>query len=175
MMRAKRHGEWQTFVWKRPEEVYGDHGFVVYSKIGPNDIKQGVCGDCYFLSSLSSLAEKEGRVEKIFITKEVNAAGCYAVQLFVNGEKMIVVVDDYFPYDPHKEQWAMSKPSEDSNEIWVLIIEKAWAKVFGSYQRIESGTGGEAFHPLTGCPSQAFIHDDVQDKNMLWTKILFAD
>jgi len=54
----------------------------------------------------------------------------------------------------------MSKPSEDSNEIWVLVLEKAWAKVYGSYQRIEAGTAGEAFHPLTGCPSTAFIHDD---------------
>ena len=133
MMRQKRHEEWENFVWKRPEEVYGEDGFVVCNKIGPNDVKQGKCGDCYFLSSISSLAEKENRVERIFVTKEVNKAGCYAVQLYLNGELKIVVVDDYFPYDTFKEEWAMSKPSEDSNEIWVLIIEKAWAKVFGSY------------------------------------------
>ena len=147
----------------------------MYKKIGPNDIRQGKCGDCYFLSSISSLAEKENRVERIFITKEVNKAGCYAVQLYLNGESKVVVVDDYFPYDPFKEDWAMSKPSEDSNEIWVLILEKAWAKVFGSYQRIEAGTAGEAFRPLTGCPSHAFIHDDCANKEMLWKKIELAD
>jgi len=75
----------------------------------------------------------KNRVERIFLTKTVNAAGCYAVQLFVNGESRVVVVDDYFPYDNHKEDWAMARPSEDSHEIWVLILEKAWAKVFGSY------------------------------------------
>jgi calpain-15 len=75
----------------------------------------------------------KNRVERIFLTKTVNAAGCYAVRLFVNGESRVVVVDDYFPYDNHKEDWAMARPSEDSHEIWVLILEKAWAKVFGSY------------------------------------------
>ena len=69
----------------------------------------------------------------------------------------------------------MSKPPEDSREIWVLILEKAWAKVFGSYQRIEAGTAGEAFRPLTGCPSHAFIHDDCKDKDLLWRKIVAAD
>ncbi len=133
MMRTKRHGQWENFVWKRPEEIYGDKGFIIYNKIGPNDIKQGSCGNCYFLSCISSLAEAGERVERIFISKEVNEAGCYAVKFYINGEPKIVVVDDYFPYDPFKEQWAMSKPSEDCNEIWVLIIEKAWAKVFGSY------------------------------------------
>jgi calpain-15 len=121
-------------VWRRPREVYGDSGFVVYNKIGPSDIRQGVCGDCYFLSCISSLAETDGRVERMLLTHEANEAGCYAVRLTINGESKVVVVDDYFPYDPHKEEWAMARPSTDETcEIWVLIIEKAWAKVFGSY------------------------------------------
>jgi hypothetical protein len=31
MMRSKRHLQWESYVWKRPEEVYGDEGFVVYN------------------------------------------------------------------------------------------------------------------------------------------------
>jgi calpain-15 len=37
------------------------------------------------------------------LTKEVNDAGCYAVSLFINGERKTVVVDDYFPYDTYKD------------------------------------------------------------------------
>ena len=71
----------------------------VYSEITPSDIVQGFCGDCYFLSSISSLAEFPDRLKDIFITKDIN------------GE----------------------------HEIWALLLEKAWAKIYGSYMRIEGG------------------------------------
>ena len=181
MMKGPRVRDWETLVWKRPCEVYGDSPYKIYADVGPNDIKQGKCGDCYFLSSLSALAEYPERIEKIFLTKEINEAGCYAVSLFVNGERRTVVVDDYFPYDSHKETWAFSRPSEDKvsgtnvKEIWVLILEKAWAKVFGSYQRIEAGTAGEAFYPLTGCPHKYFIHSDCSNLDRLFSTILRSD
>ena len=87
MMRNNRITQWQTLTWKRPSEVYGDGNFVLYAEPGPNDIKQGKCGDCYFLSTLSSLAEYPERIKKIFLTDEVNAAGCYAATVYINGEK----------------------------------------------------------------------------------------
>lgn len=71
--------KWQTFVWKRPSEVYGRGNYVLFDKIDPGDIKQGNCGDCYFLSSISSLAERPERIRKIFLQDEINEAGCYAV------------------------------------------------------------------------------------------------
>ena len=173
-----RHSKWEDFTWKRPEEIYGEGNFVLYENPGPNDIKQGRCGDCYFLASLSALAEYPARIKRIFRTQEVNAAGCYAVQLYINGEKRVVVVDDYFPYDTATSTWAFSQPSRTSdrnNEIWVLIIEKAWAKIFGSYQRIEAGTAGEALYPLTGCPMQQFYHDEITDVDGFWERVVKAD
>ena len=95
----ERHERWKNYTWKRPEQIYGDGNFVLWDTIGPNDITQGACGDCYYLSSLAALAEFPDRIKRIFITKEVNSAGCYAVQMYINGEKRTVVVDDYFPYN----------------------------------------------------------------------------
>lgn len=86
----------------------------------------------------------------------------------------MVVVDDLFPFNTAKNDWAFSRTSA-GKEIWVLLLEKAWAKVFGSYQRIEGGTCDEALHPLTGCPTKNFIHDDYKNKDKLWKTILFAD
>ena len=80
---------------------------------------------------MSALAEHPDRVRKIFLTQEVNEAGCYAVTLIINGEPRTVCVDDNFPFCPFKDDWAFSKSI--GNELWVLLIEKAWAKVFGSY------------------------------------------
>jgi len=34
-----------------------------------------------------------------------------------------------------------------------LILEKAWAKVFGSYEKIEAGTSREVLRALTSAPT----------------------
>jgi calpain-15 len=167
------HKKWEGFVWKRPAEVYGEGNFSLFDHIDVNDIHQGYCGDCYFLSSVSSIAEFPDRIKRIFITDALNSAGCYAVTLHINGESRTVVVDDRFPYCPKKETWAFSRPSK-TKEIWVLILEKVWAKVYGSYQRIESGNTGEALHPLTGCPTKYFMHSNVRADN-LWSRIHRAE
>ena len=123
------------------------------------------------MASIAAIAEYPERIDKIFITEEVNEAGCYAVQFYINGEMRTVVVDDYFPFDAGADRWAFSQSSKTSdrhNEIWVLILEKAWAKIFGNYQRIEAGSSGEAMYPLTGCPQFSYMHDNVQDIEGFW-------
>ena len=78
-----------------------------------------------------------------------------------------MVVDDYFPYDIYNEDWAFSRPKEVDDkpiEIWVLILEKAWAKIFGSYQRIEAGLSGEALNTLTGSPHTFYMHEEFKDR-----------
>ncbi len=35
-------------------------------------------------------------------------------------------------------------------EFWVMILEKAWAKIFGSYSNIISGHPTEVMKALTG-------------------------
>ena len=174
MMRSERLKNWETYTWKRPADAFKGNNFTIYNEISPTDIKQGDCGDCYILSSISSLAEFPERVKDIFITKEVNEAGCYAVKLYINGEPEVVVVDDYFPWCSHKDNWAFSRSSADQ-EIWVLILEKAWAKVYGSYQRIEGGNIGEALPALTGAPTDVLMHEDIQNKEQIWNEIKLAD
>lgn len=173
-MQTDARAKWADFTWRRPKEVWTDGDFCLYNQIDANDIQQGLLGDCYFLSCLSAIAEDPERIKRIFITQETNEAGIYAVQLYINGEPRVVVVDDYFPYNEAKGKWAFSRPSE-SNEIWVLILEKAWAKVYGSYSRIEVGDCGEAMAPLTGCPTQNVSLKDYKNKDNLWKLLHWAD
>ena len=86
----------------------------------------------------------------------------------------VVVVDDYFPYCTHKDDWAFSR-SNASKEIWVLLIEKAWAKIYGSYQRIEAGTTGEALPALCGAPAEFIFHAEKKDLIDIWQKIRNSD
>lgn len=101
--------------------------------IEPNDIQQGLLGDCYFLAVLSSLAEKPDRVQHLFYTKEINRAGCYLVYFYVNGIKTPVIVDDWFPVN---EDGTIAFAHSKNQEIWVSLLEKAWAKLHGSYARV---------------------------------------
>ncbi len=120
------------------------------------------------------MAEFSERVKAIFITQEVNAAGCYALKFHINGEPEIVVVDDYFPWNSHRDNWAFSRSNNDQ-EIWVLLLEKAWAKIHGSYQRIEGGSTGEALPVLCGAPAIVNLHDELTDKDGFWNTIFEAD
>jgi calpain-15 len=38
------------------------------------------------------------------------------------------------------------------NDLWVLILEKAWAKLHGSYERIMKGKTHNILRDLTGAP-----------------------
>jgi hypothetical protein len=68
MCREPRVLKWQTLEWRRPSEVYGEGNFSLFDAISPNDILQGECGDCYFLSGVASLAEYPDRIKRIFLT-----------------------------------------------------------------------------------------------------------
>ena len=64
-----------------------------------------------------------------------------------NGEWQIVTIDDLFPCYP-QGQPLFSQGS--SNEIWVLLLEKAYAKLHKSYEILNGGSATEALVDLTG-------------------------
>jgi len=53
--------------------------------IEPSDIKQGEIGNCYFLSTLSVLAEHPERIQKLFLSDKVNDFGVYGVVMTKSG------------------------------------------------------------------------------------------
>eukprot|EP00357_Protocruzia_adherens_P011223 CAMPEP_0115030694 /NCGR_PEP_ID=MMETSP0216-20121206/37993_1 /TAXON_ID=223996 /ORGANISM="Protocruzia adherens, Strain Boccale" /LENGTH=823 /DNA_ID=CAMNT_0002408007 /DNA_START=44 /DNA_END=2515 /DNA_ORIENTATION=+ len=154
--------------WRRPVEFFegDDNGNknidVFFETIEPNDIKQGALGDCWFMSALASLAERPALVERLFITKEYNQNGVYRVKLCKNGEWVSVTIDDFFPCYP-KGSPIFSRAQ--GNELWVLLLEKAYAKLHGNYLLLRGGFASEGMIDLTGCPcaSYVFSDDNVQE------------
>eukprot|EP00434_Breviolum_minutum_P026005 symbB.v1.2.022987.t1/scaffold2038.1/size91535/3 len=46
--------------------------------------------------------------------------------------------------------------SSSAGCLWVPLLEKAWARVNGSYQAAERGDGAEALAALTGAPARLY-------------------
>lgn len=137
-------------------------------KIEASDIKQGDLGNCYFLSALAALTEFPAFIRKALTTQEANEAGCYEVNFYLNGELVSVAIDDYFPCKDGKPAFSLSNGSE----LWVLIMEKAWAKVCGNYESTVIGYTSEALRALTGAPIKFLDHEFEED---IWNDILTAD
>jgi len=77
-------------------------------------------------------------------------------------------MDDYIPVIGDKPAFSKSH----GPELWVIILEKAWAKIHGNYERIEAGESHKTMRDLTGAPAYEYFVDG--EPNM-YDKILAAD
>ena len=75
--------------------------------------------------------------------------GLYGLKFVHNGMNKQVALDDYIPCGDN-EGPIFSKNA--GTELWVLLIEKAYAKLYGNYKKIVSGMPGEAISDITGAP-----------------------
>lgn len=147
--------------------------FVFNESIKPHDIKQGKLNDSWLLSGISIIAENEKLVRRIILTKEPNEYGIYKFKVCKMGSWKTIVVDDFFPCFP------LSDPVFSRNngkEIWVLLIEKAFAKLHGSYLSLENGNIKHSLIDLTGCPVFTYQmmergKDSPFDSNDFWGKL----
>lgn len=82
---------------------------------------------------------------------EWKKTGAFCIRFYDGGKDTVVIVDDTLPmYYSNHPLFAKCK---DSNEIWVPMLEKAYAKKYGDYSSIEGGLVHVALAELTnGAP-----------------------
>ena len=167
-------GELDKVVWKRPEEIEIMKNFVLKNEISPDDILQGRLGDCYFLCALSSLAEHPDLILRLFDWDLRVDNGIYSVWLNLNGQWRNYVVDDWFPcYLNRQMKTELAFSRTEQMELWVCVLEKVYAKAYGSYWDIVGGDPAVALRDLTGAPYDRI--DDWDNLDASWEKIVTAD
>jgi calpain-15 len=163
-----RHAALSTYDWKRPSQL-GTGWVVTGESINSSDILQGELGDCWFLSALSVLADRPHLIDRILLTKKYNPEGAYAVRFFHDGDWKRVVVDDFFPTKYRQLAFGCGK----GQQLWVSILEKAYAKLHGSYAAIVTGRAFDALFDLTGAPCEHInFEKEGVDLNMAWGRLL---
>jgi calpain-15 len=86
---------------------------------------------------MAVVSERPDILEKLFLTKQYNHFGIYEMRLCIDGIWENVIVDDYFPC--HKRNRSMVFGVGRKNQLWVSLLEKALAKIYGSYAVLRAG------------------------------------
>jgi hypothetical protein len=138
------------------------NGSLFQNGISANDIFQGAAGTCYYMATLSSIAqEKPSYIQNMFID---NGDNTFTVRFFRNGVADYVTVDRFLPTNTSGQLVYASPGSafnNSANELWVALAEKAYAQLAesgwsrpgkqeSSYRSIDGGWMDDATRHLTG-------------------------
>uniref|UniRef100_A0AAR2IP90 Calpain 5a n=1 Tax=Pygocentrus nattereri TaxID=42514 RepID=A0AAR2IP90_PYGNA len=165
------------------QELCDDPHLFVHG-ISAHDLHQGQLGNCWFVAACSSLASREALWQKVipdwkdqeWDTKRPESyAGIFHFRFWRFGEWVDVVIDDRLPTANGKLVYCHSN---DSNEFWSALVEKAYAKMYGCYEALDGGNTADALVDFTGGVSEPIdlleghFGQEEEARNQLFERVL---
>ncbi|KAM4663042.1 calpain-6 [Discoglossus pictus] len=147
--------------WKRPSELCEDpHLFV--NGISSHDLHQGSLGNCWFVAACSCLALRPALWKKVIPNwreqewdpkRPHKYSGIFHFQFWCLGNWVDVVIDDRLPTVDGSLIYCRSNVL---NEFWSALLEKAYAKLAGSYEALDGGSTADAIVDFTGAVTETY-------------------
>uniref|UniRef100_A0A182LT86 Calpain catalytic domain-containing protein n=1 Tax=Anopheles culicifacies TaxID=139723 RepID=A0A182LT86_9DIPT len=156
--------------WKRPTEIAPTAQFFV-DGASRLDICQGALNDCWLLTAAANLTAHPWLFKRVlpednsFSTEQY--AGIFHFRFWEFGQWVEVVIDDRLPTDSNGK--LLFGRSANADEFWSALLEKAYAKFYGSYGALDGGTAREAMQDLTGGLTEFYQPKKMVDREeQLW-------
>lgn len=165
--------------WRRIDEVFKGALFDE-NLININYIKQGSIGDCYFITALSCISKEPKLILNLFDKapnyilgiepQSINLkCGIVAIYFHVFGIKIRVIIDTLIPFYKGTNKPVFGNLSDPNMSPWFLLVEKAYAKLLGSYSNIVTGNFNYAIYTLCGY-IPIFLSKSYLQQNEIKTK-----
>ena len=176
----KKENPSKSIIWKSCREIkqFTDKSIVILPKtLDYSNFKQGHFGDCYFIACIHALSRIPQLLNNILrlntkeqqnrISKDVSY---FTVTFFIDGEWKIIKIKNSFPV--YEKTGKLVGVNPKYNEIFLMILEKAWALINGGYDKMEGGRTKYIFELFLGCKCDEFKNDNINNNiNNLYNSI----
>ncbi|XP_071347487.1 calpain-10 isoform X2 [Trachinotus anak] len=140
-----------NITWRRPQEIC-QSPVLFPDNITLGHAKQGLLGDCWFLCACTVLLKNKHLLNKVLPPDQPQWGdsqyrGFFQFCFWQQGHWTEVTIDDRLPCI--NSSLCFSRCHSPA-AFWVALLEKAYAKFHGSYERLWAGQVSEALVDLTG-------------------------
>ncbi|XP_077874515.1 calpain-10 isoform X3 [Ictidomys tridecemlineatus] len=141
----------EDITWRRPQEICAT------PRLFPDNpwegqVKQGLLGDCWFLCACAALQKSRHLLDQVFPPgqpswSDQTYCGLFTCRIWQFGRWEEVTIDDRLPCLAGRLCFSRCQRED---VFWLPLLEKVYAKVYGSYEHLWAGQVADALVDLTG-------------------------